>query len=124
MFIKWGGQPEFVKWPDAPRYRTIPLSKLIDNPDKILAPKTHCRITLDVPISYEEANYIKETFAQQYDLREIALMPSNKEEHASDWNANSEIEVENVDQIVMNQLQAIESPTISNQTLIEIYNSL
>ena len=47
-------------------------------------------------------------------MREIALMPSNKEEHASDWNANSEIEVENVDQIVMNQLQAIESPTISN----------
>jgi len=124
MFLEWGGQPEFVQWPDAPKYRTIPLSKLIDKPEEILSSKTHCRITLDVPITYEEANYIKETFAQQYDLREIALMPSKKEEHATDWNSNNEIQVENVDQIVLNQLQAIDSPTIKNSQLIEIYNSL
>ena len=113
-----------LQWPDAPKYRTIPLSKLIDNPEKILSKKTNCRVTLDVDITYEEANYIKETFAQQYDLREISLMPANKEEHATDWNTNNDIQVENVDQIVLNQLQAIDSPTIKNSQLIEIYNSL
>ena len=89
-----------------------------------MSKKTNCRVTLDVDITYEEANYIKETFAQQYDLREIALMPAKKEEHATDWNTNNDIQVENVDQIVLNQLQAIDSPTIKNSQLIEIYNSL
>ena len=90
----------------------------------MLSNKTHCRITLDVPITYEEANYIKETFAQQYDLREIALMPGKKEEHAQDWSAGVDIEVENVDQIVLNQLKTIESSTIKSDTLIQIYNGL
>ena len=60
--------------------------------------KTYCRVTLDVGITYEEANFIKETFAQQFNLREIA--PYKKEEHAQDWNKGVEIEVENVDSIV------------------------
>ena len=124
MFLKWGGKPEFVRWPEAPKYRTISLSRLIDNPESVLSNKTHCRITLDVPITYEEANYIKETFAQQYDLREIALMPGKKEEHAQDWSAGVDIEVENVDQIVLNQLKTIESSTIKSDTLIQIYNGL
>ena len=124
MFLKWGGQPEYVNWPDAPRYRTISLSKLIDNPEKILSNKTYCRITLDVPITYEEANYIKETFAAQYNLREIALMPSKKEEHAQDWTAGAELQVESVDQIVLSQLQSIDSSTIKNKLLIDIYNGL
>ena len=124
MFLKWGGKPEYINWPDAPRYRTISLSKLIDNPEKVLSNKTYCRITLDVPITYEEANYIKETFAAQYNLREIALMPSKKEEHAQDWTAGAELEVESVDQIVLNQLQSIESTTIKNTLLIDIYNGL
>jgi hypothetical protein len=51
-------------------------------------------------------------------------MPAKKEEHATDWNTNNDIQVENVDQIVLNQLQAIDSPTIKNSQLIEIYNSL
>lgn len=123
-FLKWGQEPEFVNWTDAPKYRTINLSKLIDNPEEILSNKTHCRITLDVGITYEEANFIKETFADQYNLREITLLPSKKEEHAQDWNAGAEIEIENVDQIVLNQLNAIDSTTIRNDLLISIYNGL
>lgn len=124
MFLKWGGKPEFMNWPDAPKYRTVPLSKLIDNPEEVLSNKTHCRVTLDVSITYEEANYIKETFAQQYDLREIALMPSKKEEHTQEWNQGTDIEVENVDQIVLSQLKDIESEVYKNDVLISIYNEL
>lgn len=123
-FFKWGGEPEYVAWPDAPSYKTIELSKLVGDPDKYLTPKTHCRISLDVPITYEEANYIKETFQQQYDLREIALVPSKKEEHAKEWSADGDLEVENVDQIVLNQLNAIDSASIKRAVLIDIYNSL
>ena len=124
MFMDWKGDMEFVAWPDAPKYRTISLSRLIDDPAKYLGEKTYCRVTLDVGITYEEANFIKETFAQQFNLREIALMPSKKEEHAQDWNKGVEIEVENVDSIVMSQLESIQSETIKKEMLVDIYRGL
>ena len=52
---------------------------------------------MDIAISYEEATLIKETFSQQFGVREITLMPTKKEEHAQDWRVVDDIEVENVD---------------------------
>ena len=124
MLLEWGGVPQHIDWEDGPRYRTIPLSKLIDKPEEYLHKKTYCRVTLDVPISYEEANFIKETFAEQFQLREISLMPAKKEEHSIDWSQGAEVEVENVDKIVYTQLQAVDSDMISSNKLIEIYNKL
>lgn len=124
MILDWNGDIEYITWPDAPKYRTIPLSKLIDDPTKYLQQKTYCRVTLDVPISYEEANFIKETFADQYQLREIALLPSKKEEHTNDWQQGVDIQVENVDSIVLSQLEAIESESIKKEMLVEIYRGL
>jgi hypothetical protein len=89
-----------------------------------LGEKTYCRVTLDVGITYEEANFIKETFAQQFNLREIALMPSKKEEHTQDWNKGVDIQVENVDSIVMSQLDSIQSETIKKEMLVDIYRGL
>lgn len=123
-FLKWDGTYEFENWSGGPKYRTGNLSQVIDNPDSILTDNAHCRIILDVPISYEEANFIKETFAAQYDLRDIALLPSKKDSVENEWDAEGDVEVENVDQIVLNQLAAIASETIKNETLISIYNDL
>ena len=124
MVLDWDGDIEYLQWLDAPKYRTISLSKLIDNPETYLSDKTYIRITLDVGITYEEANFIKETFAKQYDLREITLIPSKKEEHTNDWQQGVDIEVENVDSIVLSQLEAIESSTIKKQMLVDIYRGL
>ena len=123
MKLSWGSKPEYFNY-DGPRYRTTALSRLIDTPDTILNSKTYCRATLDVNISYEEASFIKETFAQQYQLREITLMPSKKEEHAQDWRVVDEIEVENVDKIVYNSLNAVDSEMIDKRLLMDIYNNL
>lgn len=123
MKLKWGGTPEYINF-DGPRYRTVPLSRLIDEPEKILNEHTYCRATLDINISYEEASFIKETFSQQYNVREIALIPSKKEEHAQDWKVVDDIEVENVDQIVYNSLNAVDSEMINKKILVDIYNSL
>ncbi len=123
MKLEWNGVPEYIDYP-GPRYRTVPLSRLIDEPEKILNEHTYCRATLDINISYEEASFIKETFSQQYNVREIALIPSKKEEHAQDWKVVDDIEVENVDQIVYNSLNAVDSEMINKMILVDIYNSL
>ena len=81
-------------------------------------------IQSELSISYEEASFIKETFSQQYGVREITLMPSKKEEHAQDWRVVDDIEVENVDQIVYNSLNAVDSDLIDKKLLVDIYNNL
>ena len=124
MILDWDGTMEYITWPDAPKYRTLPLSKLIDNPSDFLAEKTYCRVTLDCSITYEEANFVKETFAEQYNLREITLIPSKKEEHTNDWQQGVEIQVENVDSIVLSQLESIESESIKKEMLVDIYRGL
>lgn len=123
MFLDWDGKPEYVNY-EGPRYVVLNLSDLIDNPEQYLNSKTYCRAVLDVPISYEEANFIKETFMTQFSPRELSLMPSKKDELSQDPAQDGDFAVESVDQIVYNQLNAVESDVIDRKLLMDIYNTL
>lgn len=123
MFLEWDDKPKYVNY-DGPRYINIQLSDLIDKPEEYLNDKTFCRATLDIPISYEEANFIKETFMGQFNPRELSLVPSKKEEGATDQGVDSDFIIESVDQIVYNQLNAVESELIDRKLLLDIYNGL
>ena len=124
MILEWGKEPIYKAWPNAPSFKTLNLSTLVDDPEKYLKPKTYIRVTLDIDISYEEATHIKQVFTEKYDLREIVLMPQREDEYADDWSAGDGAIFESVDQIVLNELTAIKSTHISNQKLIDIYTQL
>jgi hypothetical protein len=122
MILEWGGKPEYHTWPDQPIYRTYKLSQIIDRPDELLCEKMHCRVTIDLPITFEEANFIKEQFIPQYNLRELMLIPEKVE---VDSNLTPiDINFESVDTIVMNQINAIESDSYDKGMLLEIYREL
>jgi hypothetical protein len=115
-------EPEYVNWPDCPKYRTVKLSQLIDEKDTLIKPSMYLRVTLDIDISYEEASYIKETFMDQYKCREITLIP---QKHIEEINTDLDIEqFESVDQIVSNEIQAIDSEQFNKRLLLDIYNEL
>ena len=124
MILEWGKDPIYKAWPNAPSFKTLNLSTLVDDPEKYLKPKTYIRVTLDIDISYEEATHIKQVFTEKYNLREIVLMPQREDEYADDWSAGDGAIFESVDQIVLNELTAIKSTHISNQKLIDIYTQL
>ena len=122
MIMEWGGEPEYYNWPGQPTFRTVTLSRLIDEASTLILPKQHLRVTLDIDISYEEASFIKEKFLGDYDIRELTLIAEKK-----DAEINTDINIqafESVDTIVSNQLVSIESDTYSAKTLLAIYNSL
>jgi len=122
MIMDWGGKPEYHSWPDQPIYRTYKLSQIIDKPDELLREKMHCRVTIDLPITFEEANFIKEQFMPQYKLRELMLIPEKVEVESS---VNPiDITFESVDTIVMNQINNIDSDTYDKKLLLDIYNEL
>lgn len=120
MFLEWDSEPVYVNWTECPKYRVIKLSKLIDDHQNLLDQYTHARVKLDINISYEEASFIREKFAEQYGVRELQLIPIKEEEEQQ----GVEISFESVDQIVIQQLESVESNTVEPQKLIEIYRSL
>jgi hypothetical protein len=76
MIKEWGCEDQYFAWPGQPLYRVMKLSEAIDNGKNILQPNMHVRVELDIDISYEEANFIKDTFVRDYNLREMALIPN------------------------------------------------
>ena len=122
MFLEWGQEPTFKAWADAPKYRNLKLSRLIDEADQILLSKMHLRVTLDIDVSYEEASYIKEKFINDYDIRELTLIPEKKD---VEINTNIDVQAfESVDQIVSNQIVNIDSDSYDSTVLLSIYNDL
>jgi hypothetical protein len=122
MTLEWGGKPVYHNWEDCPKFRNIKLSQLIDEADTLLKSKMHLRVSLDIDISYEEASFIKEKFVEDYDIRELTLIPEKK-----DVEINTSIDIqtfESVDQIVTNQLINIQSDNYDNKILLSIYNNL
>jgi DNA repair exonuclease SbcCD nuclease subunit len=123
MILEWGSEPQYIDWPAAPLYRTTKLSTLIDSMDALCRPKMHLRVSLDIDISFEEANFIKETVMDKYDIRECTLIPEKKD---LDGNVST-LEIthfESVDQIVTNQIISIDSENFDTKLLLEIYNNL
>jgi DNA repair exonuclease SbcCD nuclease subunit len=123
MTLEWGSDPVYHSWPGQPLYRVMRLSEAIDNGANIFVPNMHVRVELDIDISYEEANFIKETFVRDYNLREMALIPVKNTAVDMDMSPG-EIKFESVDQIVTDQLTNIESEFYDPKLLLKIYQNL
>jgi predicted phosphodiesterase len=123
MILEWGKEPEYFTWKDQPKYRVYNLSNLLQNAETILQPKMHVRVNIDIDISYEEATFIKETFANTYNLREIILLPIKKVLEGGDATLGS-IDFKSVDQIVSEELTTISNGHYDPKFLLAIYHNL
>lgn len=121
--LEWGKEPVFYTWPDQPTYRVLGLGAILNHADKILKPRMHVRVNIDIDISYEEANFIKETFMQSHGLREITLIPQ-KNVNLEDFSIQGNVSFESVDQIVTNQITNIDSNQFDSKLLLDIYRNL
>jgi len=124
MVLEWGTEPEYHAWPEQPRYRVYQLSDVLQNTDQLLNPGMHVRVNLDVDISYEEATFIKETFVNTYNLREITLIPQKVVSEDINYDITGNIMFESVDTIVTNQLTNIQSEQYNKALLLDIYRNL
>jgi hypothetical protein len=123
MILEWGVDPVFHSWPKQPVFRVYKLSDVLDNPEGLLLPNSSVRVHLDIDISYEEANFIRETLIPKHNMREMALIPMKLDTVGQDL-APGEVNFESVDQIIIDQLTAIESDFYDPKMLLEIYRNL
>ncbi len=123
MILTWGEEPVFHAWPNQPKYRVYGLSDVLRAPDELLLPQMHCRVNIDIDITYEEATFIKETFVGTYNLRELTLIPVKNIDIGQDIQLGN-IQFESIDTIVTNQLTAINSDHYDPNLLLDIYRHL
>jgi hypothetical protein len=123
MIIEWGQEPVFRSWPGQPMYRVYNLSDILKTPEALLLPSMHCRVNLDIDISYEEATFIKETFVGTYQLRELTLLPVKNVDIGTDIMLGN-IKFESIDSIVTSQLTNIASDHYDPNLLLDIYRHL
>lgn len=123
MTIEWGKDPEYHTWPGQPMYRVYNLSDVLKTPEALLLPNMHCRVNLDIDITYEEATFIKETFVGTYNLRELTLLPVKNVDIGQDIILGN-IQFESIDTIVTNQLTNIASDHYDPNLLLDIYRNL
>ena len=122
MVLEWGEDPIFHSWPNQPLYRVHKLSDILENPKGLLLPDSHVRVHLDIDISYEEANFIRETLIPEHKLREMALIPMKVDQVEQE--GRGDLKFESVDQIIIDQINSIESNAFDKRILLEIYNNL
>jgi DNA repair exonuclease SbcCD nuclease subunit len=123
MILEWGGEPKYINWADCPKYRTLPLSRLIDEKDSLMKSKMHLRVNLDIDITFEEANFIKEEFTEKYDIREISLT-QDKTNLEGTVDESPDGLFSSVDQIVIEGLVNLENGQFDNSVLLQLYNDL
>ena len=123
MILEYGGKPQYINWAEGPTYKVIKFSELINNTDAVLKPDMHVRVIIDVEVTYEELNFIKEEFIKKYNLRELSIMQDSKALQ-DDTNKGVEVKFESVDTIVLNQLATIESESFDRELLRKIYQDL
>ena len=122
MILEWGQDPVFKSWPRQPIYRVHKLSEILEKPEGYLLIDSHVRVHLDIDISYEEANFLRETFIPEYKLREMTLIPIKGEQ--AETQGFDGLKFESVDQIIIDQINAIESKSFDKKLLLDIYNNL
>lgn len=122
MLLELGKEPIYKKWPAAPKYRTLNLSELIENPDKHIDSFTIAKVLVDMDLSYEETITVKEAMIKDYNIRELKLIPNRN--NVSDIIDTSNVKFESIDSIVLEQLNSIDSKTLDKILLTEIYNSI
>lgn len=122
MILEWGKDPVFHKWNDQPLYRTMSLSQLLNEPDKMLCQKLTARVTLDLDVSFEEAQVVRDEYIKRYSMRKIELIHQGKKNMEQEF--AGDVVFQSVDQIVIDGLMSVQSENFKPSKLVEIYRDL
>lgn len=120
MILEYGKYPEFEKFPNAPKYRTINLSELLEDVTKYIDDLTFIKITPDIGINYEDIHILADVFTNNFNPRKLTFM-SPLSDGSEDNNSNEIDEIESIDSIVINGINTIDSKVISKERLIDLW---
>lgn len=126
-------QVVFHDWDACPRYVKTTLSELLDG-EVVLEPNARVKCIVDVPISFQESQELRNLFQEKYDLREFSMEESRELSAAVtggdtviSW--DEETQLKSVDELVVDMLgeltgEVVDKELIDKDLLVEIYQGL
>ncbi len=128
-------EPTWIDWDQCPKYIKTVLSEVLEK--KIVLPnEARVKVLVDMPISFEESNFLRKHYTEKAKLREFILEESPEITAAlSDTEITTETEnkiqttlldskLSTVDEMVHLMLKDIQSDHINNDMLSQIYLGL
>lgn len=121
---------KFIDWPEAPTYRKIKLSSLLEDIDNLsFPPKCRVKCIIDIEIAYTEAQELKATMIESFGLREFSIEESaydrkeaiSGDEETIDGESRGSLDDEVIELIVSN---ANTLKQYNSELLIEIFKSV
>ena len=122
----------FHNWVDCPTYTKTKLTDLLDG-KTTLSDHARVKCIVDVPLSFQESNILRQSMMTEYNLREFTLEESrDKNDALSDTDTDldlsedaiSDEDIGTLDEMVVQMLAEITVDTIDNKILIEQYKRL
>lgn len=114
---------DFIDWPNCPQYIKTNITTILDG-NIILPPQSRVKCLLDVPITYEEHTFLKQSLTDEFQLREFTF-EDNMTDLSEMEDSDTEIDqLESIDELVVRMLDGIDIPSIDNPTLIKQYQKL
>lgn len=123
MILEWGAEPVYRAWPAAPKFRVFTLSRVLDEPEKLLVADSYVRLNLDIDISFEEASFIREKLIPEHKLRELTLLPVKQLGDDRQFDSTN-IQFESIDKIVQSQIEELQEGAFDKRLLLDIYRNL
>jgi DNA repair exonuclease SbcCD nuclease subunit len=119
---------EFIDWKDAPKYRKMSLSDVLNLQDIQFPPKCRVKCIIDTDIGYSEAQQLKEEMVKQLQLREFVLEENayEKQDALEGDDVIDEFDFTSLNDAVIKMIKTgiTATSTIEPQMLIEVYNRL
>ena len=120
---------EFIDWPDCPKYINTKLSAILDD-DIELCEGANVKCYADVDITYEEVIKIRKFYTTKYKLQEFTIEEHKDNDYSDlgtlgdDEGVFDDSKPYNIDDVIVNMLNEIDTPQIDNGVLVEIYQRI
>jgi hypothetical protein len=98
------------------------LSELLENPGKYLTQNLTARVTLDLELSYDEAQIVRDEFVKDFSLRKMELVHQTTQ--ATEDTFSHDVVFQSVDQIVIDGLLSVSRKGFNPDLLVDIYKAL
>lgn len=119
VILEWDGEPQYINWPEAPKFRTANMSDLLEDPCYYLGERVTAKVHIDTELTAEEISYIRETYKTHFNMSDFKT--TGAKASAVALGTDTEIQVESVDQVVIDQINALDTNSLDKALLIEIY---
>jgi DNA repair exonuclease SbcCD nuclease subunit len=120
----------YVDWKDCPKYAKVRLTDILEEGATVHS-GARIKCVMDVPISFEESQYLRNAFMEKFELREFSMEESQDLSDALTGTAvdltvddNGEIKLDSVDDLVIQMINGIDTPHIETAMLTQIYQQL